>query len=147
MATQYQHMVLPQSNYMTLDNNTLNHYNYKNFSENFDNYKQYQDQYYFTRQINPISLANSSPESRDPSNRPCDVRTNIYFQADANNNDPLIKFRHGLDNNPNNWRDLIVGKQGYHNQNESTLNYIRPISSIQAGHASSIVDYQGYYYL
>jgi len=47
-------------------------------------------------------------------------------------------------NNPNNWRDNIPQKQGYHNQHEHTLNNKRPISSIQAGQATSIIDYQGY---
>ena len=47
-------------------------------------------------------------------------------------------------NNPNNWRDNIQSKPGYHNQHEHTLNNKRPISSIQAGQASSNQDLHGY---
>ena len=47
-------------------------------------------------------------------------------------------------NNPYNWRDNIQGKQGYHNQHEHTLNNKRPISSIQAGIATSTQDIHGY---
>ena len=47
-------------------------------------------------------------------------------------------------NNPNNWRDNIQPKQGYHNQYEHTLNNVRPVSSIQAGIASSNQDVHGY---
>ena len=47
-------------------------------------------------------------------------------------------------NNPNNWRDNIQPKQGYHNQNEHTLNNVRPISAIKAGQASSNQDVHGY---
>ncbi len=47
-------------------------------------------------------------------------------------------------NNPNNWLDNIPSKLGYHNQFEQTLNYKRPISSIQAGQASSNQDINDY---
>ena len=47
-------------------------------------------------------------------------------------------------NNPNNWRDNILPKQGYHNQNEHTLNNVRPISAIQVGQATSNQDVHGY---
>ncbi len=47
-------------------------------------------------------------------------------------------------NNPNNWQENIQTKQGYYNQYEHTLNNKRPISSIQAGIASSNQDINGY---
>ncbi len=39
-------------------------------------YQQNENIYYFTRQINPITLSNVGPQSRDPSNLPCDIRDN-----------------------------------------------------------------------
>jgi hypothetical protein len=47
-------------------------------------------------------------------------------------------------NNPNNWLDNIPSKLGYYNQYEHTSNYKRPISSIQAGQASSNQDINGF---
>ncbi len=49
-------------------------------------------------------------------------------------------------NNPNNLLDNIQSKHGYYNQNEHTLNNKRPISYIQAGHATLNQDINGYYY-
>ena len=42
------------SEYMTLDMNSLNPYNYKNMSNQLNPYQKQQDMYYFTRQLNPI---------------------------------------------------------------------------------------------
>ncbi len=39
--------------------------------------------YYFTRQINPITLSIVSPQSRDPSNLPCDMRPSMYDGLDG----------------------------------------------------------------
>ena len=66
------------NNYMTYDSSSLNQYNYKNLDNSFPVYQQYQNLYYCTRQINPISLSNVSPQSRDPSNLPCDMRMTLY---------------------------------------------------------------------
>ena len=136
-----------RTNYWTYDSSSLNQYNYKNLDDCFPVYQQYQNQYYFTRQMNPISLANISPQSRDPTNLPCDIRQTIYdgldgvYGENSMNDINHIQTRY---NNPNNWRDNIPPKQGYHNQHEHTLNNKRPISSIQAGQATSNQDYQGY---
>ena len=136
-----------RTNYMTYDSSSLNQYNYKNLDDCFPVYQQYLNQYYFTRQINPISLSNISPQSRDPTNLPSDIRPTIYdgveglFGNHSLNDVAQLQTRY---NNPNNWLDNIPQKQGYHNQHEHTLNNKRPISSIQAGQATSIIDYQGY---
>ena len=135
------------SNYMTYDSSSLNQYSYKNLNDNFPVYQQYENLYHFTRQINPITISNVSPQSRDPSNLPCDIRPTIYDGMDG------IYGLHSMNditqhqtrfNNPNNWQDNIQSKPGYHNQNEHTLNNKRPISYIQAGQATSNQDIHGY---
>ena len=63
-----------RTNYMTYDSSSLNQYNYKNMDDVLSVYQQYQNLFYFTRQINPITLSNVSPQSRDPTNLPCDMR-------------------------------------------------------------------------
>ena len=135
------------NNYMTYDSSSLNQYSYKNMDDVFPVYQQYQNLYYFTKQINPISLSNVSPQSRDPSNLPCDIRPTIYDGIDGiygENSMNDITQHQTRYNNPNNWRDNIQPKQGYYNQHEHTLNYKRPISSIKAGQASSNQDINGY---
>ena len=135
------------TNYPTLSGSVLNQYNYKNMDDVLPVYQQYENLYHFTRQINPISLSNVSPQSRDPSNLPCDMRITLYDGIDGvygHNSMNDINHIQTRQNNPNNWRDNIQPKQGYYNQNEHTLNNKRPISSIQAGIASSNQDINGY---
>ncbi len=72
-----------KTNYMSYDSSTLNQYNYKNMDDVLPVYQQQQNMYYFTRQINPITLANVSPQSRDPSNLPSDIRPTIYDGVDG----------------------------------------------------------------
>ncbi len=113
----------------------------------FPVYQQHQNLYYFTRQINPITLSNISPQSRDPSNLPCDIRPAIYDGVDGvygNHSMNDITQHQTRFNNPNNWQDNIPSKPGYYNQNEHTNNYYRPKSAIQAGQASSNQDINGY---
>ena len=135
------------SNYMTYDSSSLNQYSYKNLDDVFPVYQQYQNLFYFTRQINPITLSNVSPQSRDPSNLPCDIRPTLYDGVDGvygeNSLNDITQFQTNL-NNPNNWKDKIPSKPGYYNQNEHTNNYYRPKSLIQAGQASSNQDINGY---
>ena len=135
------------TNYPTLDSSTLNPYNFKQFYDRFPTYQEYQNLYYFTRQINPITLSNVSPQSRDPTNLPCDIRPTIYNGVDGlygndSMNDIMQLQTHN--NNPNNWLDNLPSKVGYYNQHEHTNNYYRPISAIQAGQATSNQDYHGY---
>ena len=135
------------TNYPTLSGSVLNQYNYKNMDEVLPVYQQYQNLYHFTRQINPISLSNVNAQSRDPSNLPCDMRITLYDGIDGvygHNSMNDINHIQTRQNNPNNWLDNIQPKQGYYNQNEHTLNNKRPISSIQAGIASSNQDINGY---
>ena len=135
------------TNYMTYDSSSLNQYSYKNLDNNLPVYQQYENLYHFTRQINPITISNVSPQSRDPSNLPCDIRPTIYDGVDGvygeNSLNDITQFQTNL-NNPNNWRDNIPPRHGYHNQNEHTLNNKRPISLIKAGQASSNQDIHGY---
>ena len=110
-------------------------------------YQRHENMYYFTRQINPITLSNVSAQSRDPSNLPSDIRPTIYDGVDGvygNHSMNDITQHQTRFNNPNNWQDNIPSKIGYYNQFEHTLNNIRPISSIQAGQASSNQDINGY---
>ena len=135
------------TNYPTLSGSVLNQYNYKNMDDVLPVYQQHQNLYYFTRQINPITLSNVSPQSRDPSNLPSDIRPTIYDGVDGvygNHSMNDITQHQTRENNPNNWLDLITSKPGYYNQNEHTNNYYRPKSAIQAGIASSNQDINGY---
>ena len=135
------------TNYMTYDSSSLNQYNYKNLDDVFPVYQQYQNLYYFKKQINPITLANVNAQSRDPTNLPCDIRPTIYDGIDGvygHNSMNDITHLQTRFNNPNNWRDNIPSQHGFHNQNEHTLNNKRPRSSIQAGQASSNQDIHGY---
>jgi hypothetical protein len=135
------------TNYMTYDSSSLNQYSNKNLDDVFPVYQQYQNLFYFTRQINPITLSNVSPQSRDPSNTPCDIRPTIYDGLDGvygeNSLNDITQFQTRY-NNPNNWRDNIQPKHGYYNQHEHTNNYYRPKSLIKAGQASSNQDIHGY---
>ena len=135
------------TNYMTYDSSSLNQYNYKNMNDVLPVYQQNENMYYFTRQINPITLSNFSPQSRDPSNLPSDIRPTIYDGVDGiygNHSMNDITQHQTRFNNPNNWSDNICSKSGYYNQNDPQLNNKRPISSIQAGQATSNKDINGY---
>ena len=135
------------TNYMTYDSSSLNQYNYKNMGDVFPVYQQNENLFHFTRQINPITLSNVSPQSRDPSNLPSDIRPTIYDGIDGvygNHSMNDITQHQTRFNNPNNWLDNIQSKPGYHNQYEHTLNYKRPISSIQVGQATSNQDINGF---
>ena len=135
------------TNYMTYDSSSLNQYNYKNMGDVFPVYQQNENLFHFTRQINPITLSNVSPQSRDPSNLPSDIRPTIYDGIDGvygNHSMNDITQHQTRFNNPNNWLDNIPSKLGYHNQFEHTLNNRRPISSIQVGQATSNQDINGF---
>ena len=135
------------TNYMSYDSSSLNQYNYKNLNTALPIYQQYENLYHFTRQINPITLSNVSPQSRDPSNIPSDMRPTIYDGVDGvygNHSMNDITQHQSRQNNPNNWQDLITSKPGYYDQNEHTNNYYRPKSDIQAGQASSNQDINGF---
>ncbi len=110
-------------------------------------YQQHQNLFYFTRQINPITLSNVSPQSRDPTNLPCDIRSTNYDGVDGvhgfHSLNDITQFQTRY-NNLNNWSDNICSKSGYYNQSDPTINNKRPISSIKAGQASSNQDIHGY---
>ena len=133
------------TNYSTNDISSTNQYNYRNLIDVYPVYQLYQDQYYNTRQINPISLATLSPTTLDPSNLPCDVRPMIYEQGDADNREKLNLHRTPL-NNPNLWQSHLPAKSGYYNNNEHNANNnIRPISAINVGQSTSAQDIRGFY--
>ena len=133
------------TNYSTNDISSTNQYNCRNLIDVYPVYQLYQDQYYNTRQINPISLATLSPTTLDPSNLPCDVRPMIYEQGDADNREKLNLHRTPL-NNPNLWQSHLPAKSGYYNNNEHNANNnIRPISAINVGQSTSAQDIRGFY--
>jgi hypothetical protein len=114
---------------MTYNSSSLNQYSYKNLDDVFPVYQQYQNLFYFTRQINPMTLSNVSPQSRDPSNLPCDIQPTIYDGDDGVYGEKSLNDITQLQtrcNNPNNWRDNIPPKHGYYNQHEHTNNYCGP---------------------
>ncbi len=131
------------NNYMTYDSSSLNQYNYQNLDDVFPVYQQYQNLFYFTRQANPITLANINAETRDPTNLLCDTRPTIYDGIDDLYGHNLMNDITHLQtptNYPNNRRDNIPPNHGYYNQNEHTNKYYRPKSSIKAGIASTTQD-------
>ena len=135
------------TNYLTYDSSSLNQYNYTNMNAVLPVYQQYENMYHYTRQINPITLSNVNAQSRDPTNLPSDMRITLYDGIDGvygHNSMNDINHIQTRQNNPNNWLDNIQPKQGYHNQYEHTLNNTRPLSTIQAGQASSNQDINGY---
>ena len=136
------------TNYMTYDSTASNPYiNNNKLNSEMPVYQQYQNMYYFIRQLNPITGVTLSPQTMDPSNLPCNVRPTYYNTlGDAWNIDSLNAVMHNQtpQNNPNNWRDNIPMKQGYYNQNEHTNNYYRPQSAIKLGQATSNQDIHGY---
>ena len=136
------------TNYATYDSTASNPYiNHANLNANYAPYQHEQNLYFYTRQINPISMVNVSPQSGDPSNLPCDIRPTYYNTlGDAWGTDSLNAVMHIQTplNNPNLWRDHIQVKQGYYNSNEHTNNYYRPKSTIAIGQATSNQDVHGY---
>ena len=125
------------SNYPTLDMDSINPYNYKNMSNYLTSYQKQQDMYYFTRQLNPISLVNLGPQWLNPSNFPCDNRQSIYQSTNLNNQERLNQYQ-TPQNNSNLWRDNLPAKSGYYNQNEKLPAGVpRQISNIQAGQSTS----------
>jgi hypothetical protein len=71
--------------YMTFDMYSLNPYNYKKLTDNLIPYQKQEEMYYFTRQLNPLSLVTLSPQMMDPSNIPPDQRLTIYDAMNLNN--------------------------------------------------------------
>ena len=131
------------SEYMTLDMNSLNPYNYKNMSNYLIPYQKQQDMYYFTRQLNPISLINLGPQWMDPSNFPSNNRQTIYESVNLNNQERNNQYQ-TPQNNSNLWSDNLPTKAGYYTQNEKLPPGVpRQMSAIQAGQATSFQEFHG----
>ena len=130
-------------NYMTLDMNTNNPYNFKDLQNNWISDQVNQNDYYFTRQTNPITLASLTASSLDPSNLPIDTRTTIYDgQGKTNDNEfNFNQYQNNL-NNPNLWKDNLPAKGFYYSQNEKNP-YPRQISNINSGYNTSFQEYHG----
>ena len=134
--TQVYNNFIPLSNYTTYYLNSLNPYNYKDFQEKQNIYQKYQDLIYNTRQINPISMVMDNVQMRDPANLPADMAfRGIYASGDASYRNPL-NIQRSKANNPNLWGD----KQPVPGYKQTT----RPISYINAGHATSQIYSHGY---
>jgi hypothetical protein len=131
------------SEYMTLDMDSLNPYNYKNMSNYLIPYQKQQDMYYFTRQLNPISLINLGPQWMDPSNFPSNNRQTIYESVNLNNQERNNQYQ-TPQNNSNLWQDNLPTKAGYYTQNEKLPPGVpRQMSAIQAGQATSFQEFHG----
>ena len=121
--------------YMTLDMHSLNPYNYKNLTDNLIPYQKQEDMYYFTRQLNPLSLVTLSPQMMDPSNLPPDQRSTIYDAMNLNNQERNNQYQTPA-NNPNLWQDNTPAP--------AVLYEVpRQMSSIQAGQATSFQEFHG----
>ena len=120
---------------MTLDMHSLNPYNYKNLTDNLIPYQKQQEMYYFTRQLNPLSLVTLSPQMMDPSNIPPDQRLTIYDARNLNNQERNNQYQTPA-NNPNLWQD---------NTPAPAMLYELPrqMSSIQAGQSTSFQEFHG----
>jgi hypothetical protein len=123
------------TDYMTLDMHSLNPYNYKNLTDNLIPYQKQQEMYYFTRQLNPLSLVTLSPQMMDPSNIPPDQRLTLYDARNLNNQERNNQYQTPA-NNPNLWQD---------NTPAPAMLYELPrqMSSIQAGQATSFQEFHG----
>ena len=123
------------TDYMTLDMHSLNPYNYKNLTDNLIPYQKQQEMYYFTRQLNPLSLVTLSPQMMDPSNIPPDQRLTMYDARNLNNQERNNQYQTPA-NNPNLWQD---------NTPAPAMLYELPrqMSSIQAGQATSFQEFHG----
>ena len=129
--------------YMSLDMNSLNAYNYKDLTNKLMPYQKQQDMYYFTRQLNPISMVHLGPQWMDPSNIPSNNRQTIYESVNLNNQERLNQYQ-TPQNNSNLWRDNLPTKAGYYTQNEKLPAGVpRQISNIQAGQATSFQEFHG----
>ena len=130
-------------NYMSLDMNSLNAYNYKDLTNKLIPYQKQQDMYYFTRQLNPISMVHLGQQWMDPSNIPSNNRQTIYESVNLNNQERLNQYQ-TPQNNSNLWRDNLPTKAGYYTQNEKLPAGVpRQISNIQAGQATSFQEFHG----
>ena len=129
--------------YMTLDMDSLNPYNYKSLAEKLIPYQKQQDLYYFTRQLNPISLIHLGDQWMNPNNFPCNVRPAIYQSVNLNNQERLNQYQ-TPQNNSNLWRDNLPAKAGYYSQREPLPASVpRQISNIQVGQATSFQPFHG----
>ena len=123
------------TDYMTLDMYSLNPYNYKNLTDNLIPYQKQQEMYYFTRQLNPLSLVTLSPQMMDPSNIPPDQRLTIYDARNLNNQERNNQYQTPA-NNPNLWQDNTPAPA-------MLYEIPRQMSSIQAGQATSFQEFHG----
>jgi hypothetical protein len=123
------------TDYMTLDMHSLNPYNYKNLTDNLIPYQKQQEMYYFTRQLNPLSLVTLSPQMMDPSNIPPDQRLTIYDARNLNNQERNNQYQTPA-NNPNLWQDNTPAPA-------MLYEIPRQMSSIQAGQATSFQEFHG----
>ena len=121
------------TDYMTLDMHSLNPYNYKNLTDNLIPYQKQQEMYYFTRQLNPLSLVTLSPQMMDPSNIPPDQRLTIYDARNLNNQERNNQYQTPA-NNPNLWQDNTPAPA-------MLYEIPRQMSSIQAGQATSFQEF------
>ena len=129
--------------YTTLDMDSMNPYNYKNLTNQLIPYQKEQDMYYFTRQLNPISLVHLGPQWMNPSNIPCDNRQTIYESVNLNNQERLNQYQ-TPQNNSNLWRDNLPAKAGYYSQHEPLPDGVpRQISNIKVGQATSFQPFHG----
>jgi hypothetical protein len=123
------------TDYMTLDMHSLNPYNYKNLTDNLIPYQKQQEMYYFTRQLNPLSLVTLSPQMMDPSNIPPDQRLTLYDARNLNNQERNNQYQTPA-NNPNLWQDNTPAPA-------MLYEIPRQMSSIQAGQATSFQEFHG----
>ena len=123
------------ADYMTLDMHSLNPYNYKNLTDNLIPYQKQEEMYYFTRQLNPLSLVTLSPQMMDPSNLPPDQRSTIYDAMNLNNQERNNQYQTPA-NNPNLWQDNTPAPA-------ILYDVPRQMSSIKAGQATSFQEFHG----
>jgi len=130
------------NNYMTLDMNTLNDYDYRKLPDKCIQYQINQNYYHLTRQTNPITLSTSTISSADPSNLPSDNRPTLYSVVNLNDNEFNVNQYQTNINNPNLWKDNLPAKGFYYSQNEANP-YVRQLSNIRRAAAAG--DLEGIY--
>ena len=123
--------------------NALNPYNYKNLGGKMIPYQKEQDMYYFTRQLNPISLINLGPQWMDPSNFPSDNRASVYSSVNLQSVLKTNQYQ-TPQNNSYLLRDQLPAKAGYYSPHDVLPDGVpRQISHIQVGKNNSFVPFHG----
>jgi hypothetical protein len=121
--------------------NTLLPFGRENLGEALKPYQKQQEMYYYTRQINPLSLLKLGPEFMDPSNRQPDVRPTLYQGISLDYLQKRNQYQ-TPENNPYLWQDNKPAKP-YYSINDPLQPGPRQQSSMVIGQKTSFIPFHG----